>query len=70
MSTPYWKEKLKPCPFCGAEAYIDGFMDHQYIRCYHKKNCIVNPNTWLKSDLSIRKQINAWNRRKGGDEDS
>ena len=67
MSTPYWKENLKPCPFCGAEAYIDGFMDQKYVRCDHKKNCIVNPSTLLNRDLSIRRQIDAWNRRNGGE---
>ena len=57
--------KLKPCPFCGAEAYIEVCLDQEYVRCDHKRNCIVCPNTWLKSsDFSIRKQINAWNRRK------
>lgn len=69
MRDPYWKEHLKPCPFCGAKAYVDVLMDHEYVRCEHKKNCIVNPNTWLKSDLSIRKQVNAWNRRKDGETD-
>ena len=65
----YYRNHLKPCPFCGGQAYIDVRMDHEYVRCEHKKNCLVKPNTWLQSDTSIRKQINAWNRRKGDDRD-
>lgn len=54
---------IKPCPFCGGIAYVDVLMDKEYIQCQHKKNCIIKPDTWLVShDMSIRKQINAWNR--------
>lgn len=59
-------DELKPCPFCGGEAFIEVFSDHEYVACDHKKNCIVEPDTWLKSDMTIRKQVNAWNRRANG----
>ena len=54
--------KLKPCPFCGGKAYIDVFGDKEFITAIHKKNCIIQPDTYLCS-VGIRKQINAWNRR-------
>lgn len=58
------KYLLKPCPFCGGEAYVSVLLDKEYVRCNHKKSCIVEPETWLSaSNVSIRKQVNAWNRR-------
>ena len=57
--------ELKPCPFCGGEAVIRVLMGHEYIRPIHKKNCVIEPSTWLNSSLPIKKQIAAWNRRAG-----
>lgn len=70
MSNPYWKENLKPCPFCGAKAYIEVFLNTEYVECDHKKDCIIAPATFdLTYEYSLRKIVNAWNRRKDGDED-
>lgn len=70
MSDPYWKEHLKPCPFCGAAARIDVFMNREFIVCDHKKNCLIKPDTFdLTYDYSLRKIVNAWNRRKDGEQD-
>ena len=55
--------ELKPCPFCGGEAVIRVLMGKEYICPIHKSNCIIKPDTWLQSDLSIKKQIKAWNTR-------
>jgi hypothetical protein len=55
--------KLKPCPFCGGEAVIRVLMGKEYIRPMHKKNCVMEIDTWLNSSLPIKKQIKAWNRR-------
>ena len=55
--------ELKPCPFCGGEAVIRVLMGKEYIRPIHKKNCVMEIDTWLKSSLPIKKQIKAWNRR-------
>ena len=55
--------KLKPCPFCGGEAVIRVLMGKEYICPIHKSNCIMKPDTWLQSGLSIKKQIKAWNTR-------
>ena len=57
--------ELKPCPFCGGEAVIRVLMGNEYIRPIHKKNCVIEPSTWLNSSLPIKKQIEAWNRRVG-----
>lgn len=55
--------ELKSCPFCGGEAVIRVLFGKMYIRPFHKRNCIVKPDTWLQADLPIRKQIKSWNRR-------
>ena len=60
-------EALKPCPFCGGRAYIADTFNQYHIDCYHNKNCIAAPNTWLRhSGLSLSKQIKLWNKRKVG----
>ena len=57
--------KLKPCPFCGGKAFIDVYEDREYVNANHNNNCVVRPSTWMLSAMfSIRKQVNAWNRRK------
>lgn len=57
-------EQLKPCPYCGGKAYIDTFSGNWHIEAFHKKDCIVRPNTFLgSSNHSIAKQVKAWNRR-------
>lgn len=58
------KVDLKPCPFCGGEAIIRENMGNLYISPLHKKFCVVRPNTWLCSDLPLKKQIKVWNTRK------
>ena len=55
--------ELKPCPFCGGEAVIRVLMGKEYIRPMHKKNCVMEIDTWLISSLPIKKQIKALNRR-------
>ena len=54
--------KLKPCPFCGGEAYISMVLK-PHIDCFHTKKCKMRPDTWLLSSESLKKQIKAWNRR-------
>ena len=39
--------ELKPCHFCGGEAVIRVLMGKEYIRPIHKKNCVMNVDTWL-----------------------
>lgn len=59
---------LKPCPFCGGEAYIRVSLGSPYITAFHKKNCKIRPDTWLSSTTSIYTQIKVWNRRAGESE--
>jgi len=55
---------LKPCPFCGGEAYIRVVMQTPYITAFHKKSCKIEPNTWLFAlDTDIYKQVEIWNKR-------
>ena len=60
-------DKLENCPFCGGRAYIDTF-GGLHIDAFHKKNCIVQPSTFLSiHSANIKKQIKAWNRRADND---
>ena len=62
--------ELKPCPFCGASAYVrrtdypNGEVGYG-IGGFHDDNCIMErsyPNFDTKKEA-----IEAWNRRAGGD---
>ena len=55
--------ELKPCPFCGGEAVIRVDMGNEYISPIHTRKCVLEPTTWLQSNLPIKKQIKAWNTR-------
>ena len=48
--------KLKPCPFCGGEAYIDVYDDKLYVRCHGCESM-----TALYDDN--QEAIDAWNTR-------
>lgn len=50
------ENKLKPCPFCGGEAYIDVYDDKLYARCHACESM-----TALYDD--IQEAIDAWNTR-------
>lgn len=54
---------LKPCPFCGGEAYIAETMNKLHIDCNHTKDCGMTINTWLISGRSLQEQIKIWNTR-------
>ena len=56
------KIELKPCPFCGGEAVIRTHMGVTYISPIHREKCL-GVDTWLKSDLPLKKQVKLWNRR-------
>ena len=59
--------ELKPCPFCGGEAYIRSF-GGLYVDAFHKKKCLIKPDTFLISaGMPIEKQIKIWNRRADDD---
>lgn len=57
------KVYLKPCPFCGGDAYIAQQMNHLFIDCNHTKNCMLTPSTWLISSIDLQEQIEYWNTR-------
>ena len=58
--------ELKPCPFCGAGAFVDVYMDTEYINVHHDPMCMVKPTTWVSAygdGLPLKFQVKAWNRR-------
>lgn len=58
--------ELKPCPFCGAVAFVDVYLDTEYVNVHHAPMCIVKPSTWTAAygdELPLKFQIKAWNRR-------
>ena len=59
MGTPL----LRPCPYCGGEAYISEQQNSVYIDCDHKKKCMTRPSTWSQSALPLSRQIIGWNMR-------
>ena len=59
--------ELKPCPFCGGEAYIH--IPFSFIDVHHKKECLVRPDTFTFSyETPIEEQIKIWNRRADDDQ--
>ena len=55
---------LKPCPFCGGEAYTVESINSQTFRvgCF-TRNCIANANNLLHGEYSKEEAIEVWNRR-------
>lgn len=55
-------EELKPCPFCGSEAYIDGYLSGGFfVMCADDTNDCFQPIT-NKYD-SVEEAEEAWNKR-------
>lgn len=72
---------LKPCPFCGREvttkvSVIRGLTQDR-IRfavccpacCIQQETDIVNHDTFIETEKSMRRAIEAWNRRDGNEID-
>ena len=38
-------QDIEPCPFCGGSAYIQSSFGRLYIDCFHKKWCLIKPDT-------------------------
>lgn len=51
---------LKPCPFCGGEAYLESYFDRVFVECSGCKACT---NVYEKCEEAEA----AWNRRVGDD---
>jgi hypothetical protein len=56
-------EVLKPCPFCGGGAFVDVYMDMEFVNVIHEPTCFVCPTTWNISNAPLKMQIEVWNRR-------
>lgn len=58
--------ELKPCLFCGGEAFVDVYMDTEYVNVEHHPMCFVKPTTWEAAwveNVPLRLQIKNWNWR-------
>ena len=66
------KVKLKPCPFCGAEPYMENYLTrgddgewvNAYSVCCDNELCFYQPYT-ERCSLTIAAAAERWNRRKG-----
>ena len=61
------REELKPCPFCGSEAKIEGYspLEGYYLYNVGCNQCEFSPFTM---DYSKKQEaITAWNTRKEGE---
>lgn len=64
------RTKLKPCPFCGGEAYMDNFLtrgdDGEWIEvysvCCDNEVCLYKPYT-ERFTLSVEAAAEMWNKR-------
>ena len=59
--------RLKPCPFCGGQAYVDQWWSQNAFVCCPQCGLIVtNKRATLKSSepYTIEEAIEAYNRRK------
>ena len=57
-------EELKPCPFCGGEAFITSLSKHQH-KVFCNNDCVTMPPRHDMWFTSYEKAIKAWNRREG-----
>lgn len=53
------EEVLKPCPFCGGKAQVQGEVKH-FVSCFNRE-CSVNPGTSLCE--TEEEAIEKWNKR-------
>ena len=61
-------EKLKPCPFCGGEAYIESLNDHRTGYAVHFATCLVCGCEMPRIARTKQKAAEVWNRRTENDE--
>ena len=60
------KETLKPCPFCGNEAFIESYLARKgYEATIHCTECLamINTITYDTESEAVEKVTKAWNRR-------
>ena len=58
--------ELKPCPFCGGGAFVDVYMDTEYVNVDHHPQCLPRPTTWDAAwygEVPLKIQIKNWNWR-------
>ena len=63
-------EKLKPCPFCGAKAFMWKTNRHTYIQCDRFTASDTAGHLVQVSERTEKDTIEAWNMRKHEEEDN
>lgn len=53
--------KLKPCPFCGKEVYIEKLSESEWKICCIDLNCLIRVSTYAFETQD--KAISCWNQR-------
>ena len=61
-------EKLKPCPFCGAKAFMWKTNSHTYIQCDRFTASDTAGHLVQVSERTEKDAIEAWNRRANDDD--
>lgn len=59
--------ELKPCPFCGGNAFVQKDRDQYFINCLHKDICYLAGRKAQKYNVP-EAMIKKWNRRNGSNE--
>ena len=53
---------VKPCPFCGGDAFVEKKRDQYIVKCFHKDRCYLvglNPPRFNIEEVMVKQ----WNRR-------
>ena len=59
-------EGLKPCPFCGAEAFVRCRMNNYWVSAYHDRSCVLRDEKFGYPPIVFGSEagaVKAWNRR-------
>ena len=54
--------ELKPCPFCGGNAWIERSQDKYYVKCLHTDKCYLVGRAPQKYNVR-EAAVKMWNRR-------
>jgi len=65
-SNPTATDELKPCPFCGAEAFVRCRMNKYWVSACHDSSCVLCDEMFGYPPIVFGSEagaVKAWNRR-------